>query len=87
MPTKEEMDEIRREMAPVIAELGEKNIKPDTREEDVVGLGDVVEATLNKFGITQERFKRWFGLEECNCTQRKKFLNNLFSWHKSKKGD
>ena len=44
--------------------------------------GDVVESTLQKFGITEERFKEWFNLSECNCGKRKKFLNNLFSWKK-----
>jgi hypothetical protein len=48
------------------------------------GLGDVLESTLTKFGITQERYKSWFGLEECGCTERKKWLNGLFSWHTKK---
>jgi hypothetical protein len=47
-------------------------------------LGDVLESTLTKFGITQERYKSWFGLEECGCTERKKWLNGLFSWHTKK---
>jgi hypothetical protein len=70
------------EMDTVIKDLEAKGVKFDTKEEDMTGLGDVVEATLQKFGITEERFKAWFGLEECNCTKRKKFLNNLFSWKK-----
>jgi hypothetical protein len=76
---------IREEMDPVIRELKEKNIKFTSNEKEVVGLGDVVEATLQKFGITEEKFKQWFNLQECNCTERKKFLNNLFSWHRKKK--
>ena len=70
------------EMDTVIKDLEAKGIKFDTKEEDMTGLGDVVEATLQKFGITEERFKAWFGLQECNCSKRKKFLNNLFSWKK-----
>lgn len=70
------------EMDTVIKDLEAKGVKFDTKEEDMTGLGDVVEATLQKFGITEERFKAWFGLEECNCSKRKKFLNNLFSWKK-----
>ena len=70
------------EMDTVIKDLEAKGIKFDTKEEDMTGLGDVVEATLQKFGITEERFRAWFGLEECNCSKRKKFLNNLFSWKK-----
>lgn len=77
--------DIKQEMDQVIRELEEKNIKFHTQDTEVVGLGDVVEETLKKFGITQERFKEWFGLQECNCTKRKKFLNNLFSWHRKKK--
>jgi hypothetical protein len=70
------------EMDTVIKDLEAKGVKFNTKEEDMTGLGDVVEATLQKFGITEERFKAWFGLQECNCTKRKKFLNNLFSWKK-----
>lgn len=70
------------EMDTVIKDLEAKGVKFNTKEEDMTGLGDVVEATLQKFGITEERFKAWFGLEECNCSKRKKFLNNLFSWKK-----
>ena len=29
----------------------------------------VVETALNTFGITQDRFKSWFNLKECNCTK------------------
>ena len=70
------------EMDTVIKDLEAKGVKFNTQEEDMTGLGDVVESTLQKFGITEERFKAWFGLEECNCSKRKKFLNNLFSWKK-----
>lgn len=44
------------------------------------GLGDAVESTLTKIGITQERYKEWFNLQNCNCDERKEWLNNLFSW-------
>jgi hypothetical protein len=50
----------------------------------MTGLGDVVESVLTNMGITQERFKEWFSLKECNCNKRKQWLNNLFSWKKSK---
>ena len=70
------------EMDTVIKDLEAKGVKFNTKEADMTGLGDVVESTLQKFGITEERFKAWFGLEECNCSKRKKFLNNLFSWKK-----
>ena len=75
---------IRQEMEPVITDLMNQGVNFNSTEETVVGLGDVVEATLTKFGITQERFKEWFNLQECNCTKRKKWLNNLFSWKRTK---
>jgi hypothetical protein len=74
-------DEIRPEMDKVIQELENKGINPDMNP-NVTGLGDVVESALNKFGVTQERYKSWFGLEECSCTKRKKWLNSVFSWNK-----
>ena len=76
------MSDVRQEMDQVITELEQKGVNFDTpiKELQTRGLGDVVEGTLNKFGITQERYKEWFGLQECNCTKRKKYLNNLFSW-------
>ena len=78
----EENNRIKEEMQPVINELKEKGINFNSKETEVTGLGDVVEATLTKFGITEERFKQWFNLKECNCKERKKWLNNLFSWSK-----
>jgi hypothetical protein len=76
------MSDVRTEMDQVINELESKGINFDTTKQDLQtrGLGDVVEATLTKFGVTQERYKQWFGLQECNCTKRKKYLNGLFSW-------
>jgi len=80
------MEDVRPEMDQVINELQEKGIDPTISKEELEkrGLGDVVESTLTKFGITQERYKQWFGLEECNCTQRKEWLNNFFSWNVKK---
>ena len=42
------------------------------------GLGDVVEQILTNIGITEERIKRWFNVEECGCAKRKRMLNELF---------
>ena len=77
-----ENDQIKGEMDDVINELEKKGITFNMKDEEFTGLGDVVESTLNTFGITQERFKQWFNLNECNCNKRKKWLNNLFSWKK-----
>tara|TARA_B100000035_G_scaffold292963_1_gene282015 strand:+ start:794 stop:1030 length:237 start_codon:yes stop_codon:yes gene_type:complete len=78
------MSNIKQEMDKVIQELESKGINHTTTEQQVVGLGDIVESSLQKFGITQDRFKSWFGLQECNCTKRKKYLNNLFNWKVNK---
>jgi hypothetical protein len=78
----EENNKIKEEMQSVIDALKEKGITHNSKEHEIVGLGDVVESTLQTFGITEERFKKWFNLKECNCKERKKYLNNLFSWRK-----
>lgn len=77
-------DDIKNEMQPVIDELKKRGVTHNSTDVEINGLGDLVEATLQKFGITEERFKYWFNLQECNCAERKKFLNNLFSWRKPK---
>lgn len=78
----DENEKIKKEMAPVIKELKDQGVKFNSTETEIVGLGDLVESTLNKFGVTEERFKQWFNLKECNCKERKKWLNNLFSWRR-----
>lgn len=75
-------EQIKEDMIPIIEELERQGINFNTKEEEFVGLGDVVESTLQTFGITEERFKAWFNLKECNCAKRKKWLNNIFSWRK-----
>lgn len=78
------MSDVRKEMDDVIVELEKRGFNKDSHtEENVVGLGDVVEEVLTKFGITQERFKEWFNLKECKCSKRKAWLNSLFSWKRS----
>ena len=42
------------------------------------GLGDVVEQMLSTIGITEERIKQWFKVDECGCAKRKRMLNELF---------
>ena len=54
--------EIRKEIDEVIKDLEKQDVYKDSYLDDGnVGLGDVVENTLNKFGITESRFKKWFG--------------------------
>ena len=59
-----------------MAEIEDKT--RDMGEEEVEGLGDVIENVLTKFGITQERVQKALGTKECGCSKRKKFLNHLF---------
>ena len=77
-------NKIRDEIDPVIKELQELGLKHND-DYDIVGVGDVVESILTKFGITQESFKSWFNLSECNCTERKKWLNGVFHWRQKRK--
>jgi len=81
--TPQQNQELKEQMQPVIDDLKKKGVKFNSTESEVTGLGDIVESTLQSFGITEERFKSWFNLKECNCKERKKWLNNLFSWKKS----
>ena len=79
--------EIKHEVDKVITELESKGVKfrDHNNEEDKVGLGDAVESALSSVGITEDKFKEFFNLKECNCSKRKKWLNNLLSWHKNDK--
>lgn len=75
--------EIKKEMDEAIKELQSRGVKFNDGDEKE-GLGDIVEGVLTSLGITQEKFKKWFNLQECNCNKRKKWLNNVFSWKKDK---
>jgi hypothetical protein len=82
----ENAKKIQAEIDAAVQDLEKKGINVNSHfNDDTRGLGDVVEDTLKKFGITEERFKQWFGLNECHCTKRKKWLNGLFSWKVHKK--
>ena len=76
-------NEERQELDKVIFNLEHQGVTQNNYEE-VVGLGEMVESTLKRLGITEERFKSWFNLRECNCSKRKKWLNNVLSWRKKK---
>ena len=84
MSEKPSNQEIKDDMNEVIKRLEAKGIKHNTKEGEIAGLGDAVESALKGVGITEDRFKSWFALKECNCSKRKKWLNNLFSWKKDK---
>ena len=53
--------------------------------EKPVGLGDAIERALNTFGITEERFKKAFKLDECGCSKRKEWLNKFATLYHEKK--
>lgn len=74
------MNNIKSEISEVVSELEKRGIDVNDHLRNKVGLGDVVEDVLKTFGITEERFMQWFGLKECGCSKRKKWLNGLFSW-------
>lgn len=65
----------------VVGNLQEAGIGPD-QQEITVGLGDVISNTLNKFGVTPDTIQHWFGIKECGCKQRQKFLNGILSFLK-----
>jgi len=74
------------EVDPIIKELERAGVTlNDPRSstgEGLRALGDVVEVVLNKFGITEDRFKWFFALSECDCSKRKEWLNSIMSWKK-----
>ena len=84
MSEKPSNQEIQNDMNEVIKRLEARGIQHNTKEGEIAGLGDAVESALKSVGITEERFKSRFNLKECNCSKRKKWLNNLFSWKKGK---
>ena len=71
---------LKQEIDKVIADLERQGVNSNTHYHTTVGLGDVIETTLQKFGVTEERFKNWFGLKECKCKKRKQWLNGVLSW-------
>jgi hypothetical protein len=78
------MGEIREDIDHIISRLEEQGIRSTSHNDpNMTGLGDVIEYVLSSAGITEERFKEFFGLKECNCSKRKAWLNNIFSWHKN----
>jgi hypothetical protein len=78
------MSDVRPEIDKVIIELEKQGINMNSHvDSNIVGLGDVVENVLKTFGITEERFKEWFNLQECGCSRRKAWLNRIFSWKKN----
>jgi hypothetical protein len=86
VPTKNEKEQMRQLMDDVFVELEKAGLTKDITDEDIVrkGLGDVVESVLTRWGITEEQFKKWTGLAECGCSDRKKWLNRLLSWPSKK---
>jgi hypothetical protein len=80
-PEQLQNQQIQQEIDQIIQDLESQKVSLDSPDGEV-GLGDVVESILQKFGITEERFKFWFNLKECGCSKRKKYLNKLKLWKK-----
>ena len=51
-----------------------------TRKKSPKGLGDTVETVLNKTGIA--KIAKWIMGEDCGCSERQAFLNELFPYQK-----
>lgn len=66
----------------LVDELGNVGVTIESDLTKIEGLGDLIHATLNKIGITEERFKQVLQLKECNCNARRKFLNKLIPFTK-----
>lgn len=49
------------------------------------GLGDTIEKTLSKFGITSKIVEKIMGTKGCGCNERKDWLNKIFPYSKKKK--
>jgi hypothetical protein len=78
------MSDLHRDIDKVIHELESKGIDMNSHTNpEIVGLGDIVETALKSVGITEDRFKEFFNLKECNCSKRKAWLNRIFSWKKN----
>jgi len=82
MAGKEEKEKMRKLMDEVFEELENKGLNNTITDAEIKekGLGDLVEEILTRWGITEEQFKKWTGLPECGCSDRKKWLNRLLSW-------
>lgn len=63
----------------VVGSLQQSGINP-AQDGNNVGLGDVIANTLEKFGVTEETVQHWFGIKECGCKTRQKFLNGVLSF-------
>ena len=74
--------EIKQDGQRVVDELGNVGVTMASDLDKIEGLGDLIHATLNKLGITEERFKQVLQLKECNCNARRKFLNKLIPFAK-----
>lgn len=48
------------------------------------GLGDTIQKTLSKFGITSKLAEKIMGTKGCGCNERKSWLNKIFPYKKKK---
>lgn len=69
-------NEAKQSLQKVMEDLESQGINMQNYQE-VEGLGDKIENTLSKYGITEERVESWFGIKGCGCQKIKKFLNSV----------
>lgn len=77
-----EDQDIKKELDEVVQEIKNEGIDLENYETKSEGLGDTLEKIFTKFGITEDRIKKYMGIEECGCKERKKFLNKIFPYRK-----
>ena len=70
------------ELDTVIRKLEKRGITPETTENELTGLGDLVESVLKSIGVTEQRYREWRNIEDCDCSKRKRWLNSIISWRK-----
>lgn len=75
--------DVEKELDEVVQEIKKEGIDLDNYESKSEGLGDTLEKIFTKFGVTEERIKKYIGLEDCGCEERKKFLNRIFPYRKN----
>jgi len=69
----------------VVDKLKEEGIDLEQDVSAVEGVGDIVQSTLSKLGITEDVINKWSGLKGgCGCGKRHKFLNKILPFNKNK---
>ena len=65
----------------VIASIFRKKAKKELRENELRGLGDLVEQTIKTLGV-DKAVKQMIDVQICGCSGRRKWLNEKFPYEK-----